>query len=134
MDFLEQLKTKLEGLSGIPSVIEIGTYNENANSIAVVPTPGSMGSRYADKGKIYPFNFQTLVHNKSNMAAYQMTQKIMNILDNAGESFVKSKTNSFTLLNITVTTLPNMVSRTDFGSLYTAVYSAELQIKGDGSK
>lgn len=129
MDFLERLKKHTEDLSYAPDTILIGAYNEDSNSIAIRPTPNSIDTRYMSKGKIYPFSFQILVHHENNLTAYTISQQLLKEYEELTTSIV-STNDSYTLLTIKCTTLPNVVEKTDFGTLWTAIYEAELYIKG----
>lgn len=132
IDFIERLKEFTEGLSYTPSTIEIGLYNENQNSIAIRPTPSSINDRYMEKGKIYPYNFQVLVHmdGSNNLLAYQTIEKLVSEYENLSRGAITSNDGSFNLVTIQCSTTPNLVQKTSFGVLYTAIFNAELYIKG----
>lgn len=132
IDFLERLKEFTEGLSYTPSTIEIGLYKENGNSIAIRPSPSSINVRYMEKGKIYPYNFQLLVHmdGSNNLVAYQTAQKLVSEYENLNSGAITSSDGSFDLVTMQCTTTPNFVEKTSFGVLWTALFNAELYIKG----
>lgn len=127
MDFLQRLKDFTEGLSYTPSTIEIGLFNEDSDSIAVRPSPSNINVRYMEKGKMYPFTFQLLIHYKNNLNAYLMAQDLM---DEFEKLAVTSNDNSFALLDCKCTTTPNFVQETYYGTLWTAIFEAELYIAG----
>lgn len=131
MDFLDKLKDKLESLTITPPVIEIGSYRTNVNSVAIRPAPSSINSRYLNKDKIYPYSFQILVHHSDNFAGNMTTENIVQELDNKEAGYVISDNNSFDLISIVVTTTTNHVEVTEHGNLWTAIFQAELYIKGD---
>lgn len=128
MDFLEQLKTHLESLDFTPAIINIGKYNENKYSLAIVVSPSNINDRYMEGGKIYPFSFQLLMHDKNHYTAYTNLQKLVDYLENINSSVFES--DKFILISIKTTTTTNFVQETEFGALYTAIMNAELYIKG----
>ena len=130
MDFLEQLKTFVEGLPFTPSTIYIGTYNENKNSVAIRPAPSNIDDRYMEEGKIYPFSFQVLMHNQSNNVSYDSLNQLTSTLDNLDSRAITSRDDSFSLVTMQCTTTPNFVQKTGYGTLWTAIYQADLYIKG----
>jgi len=130
MDFLERLIEYVEGLSFMPSNIKIGLFDENGNSVAIRPTPSTINERYVEKSKIYPYSFQVLVHNKSNVFAYEVSQKLLGVLDTLDKELIQSSNNSFELLSIRCTTTPNFVQKTGYGYLWTMMFEAELFVKG----
>lgn len=127
MDFLQRLKEHMEGLENTPSVIDIGSYNEDGDSIGIRPAPNSISNRYIS-GKIYPFSFQVLVHHKNNMTAYTTLQEILKVYDHKHVT-IPSNDGSYILISIENTTLPNYVETTNYGTLWTAIFNAELYIK-----
>lgn len=131
MDFLEVLKEKLESLSFTPRIIAIGKYNQNENSMSIVPSPANIDEKYMDKGKIYPFAFDLHVHNKNNLLGYQSSQELMKLLTNANAQTFESKTGSYTLVTLGSLVTPSYVDETQYGVLWTASYEAELYIRGD---
>ena len=130
MDFLERLIEYVEGLSFMPSNIKIGLFDENGNSVAIRPMPSAINERYVEQSKIYPYSFQVLVHNKSNFMAYEVSQKLMSVLDMIDEGLIQSSNNSFKLVSIRCTTTPNFVQKTGYGYLWTMMFEAELFVKG----
>lgn len=132
IDFLQRLKEYIEGLSYTPSTVEIGVYSENNNSIAIRPSPSTIIDRYMEKGKIYPYSFQLLVHmdGSQNLMAYQTIQKLTSELENLSSGAITSSDGSFNLVSMQCTTTPNFVQKTSYGVLYTALFEAELYIKG----
>lgn len=130
MDFLERLIEYVEGLSFMPSNIKIGLFDENGNSVAIRPMPSSLNERYVEQSKIYQYSFQVLVHNKSNLIAYEVSQKLMSVLDMIDEGLIQSSNNSFKLVSIRCTTTPNFVQKTGYGYLWTMMFEAELFVKG----
>ena len=130
MDFLERLIDYMEGLSFMPSDIKIGLFDENGNSVAIRPMPSAINERYVEQSKIYPYSFQVLVHNKSNFMAYEVSQKLMSVLDMIDEGLIQSSNNSFKLVSIRCTTTPNFVQKTGYGYLWTMMFEAELFVKG----
>ena len=130
MDFLERLIDYMEGLSFMPSDIKIGLFDENGNSVAIRPMPSAINERYVEQSKIYPYSFQVLVHNKSNFMAYEVSQKLMSVLDMIDEGLIQSSNNSFKLVSIRCITTPNFVQKTGYGYLWTMTFEAELFIEG----
>ena len=130
MDFLDRLKDFMEGLPFTPSVIYIGTYNENKNSVAIRPAPSNIDERYMEEGKIYPFSFQVLMHNQSNNVSYDSLNQLTSALDNLDSRAITSRDGSFNLVTMHCTTTPNYVQKTGYGTLWTAIYQADLYIKG----
>lgn len=132
IDFLERLKDYTEGLPYTPSTIEVGLYKENGNSIAIRPTPSSINVRYMEKGKMYPYSFQLLIHmdGSQNLMAYQTIQKLTSEFENLSSGAITSSDGSFNLVSMQCTTTPNFVQKTSYGVLYTALFEAELYIKG----
>jgi len=130
MDFLDRLKDFMEGLPFTPSVIYIGTYNENQNSVAVRPAPSNIDERYMEEGKIYPFSFQILMHHSSNLFAYDSLEQLTSELDSLDSRTITSSNGSFSLVSLQCTTTPNFVEKTSYGTLWTAIYQADLHIKG----
>lgn len=128
IDFLNKLKNYTESLSYTPSVIHIGTYREDGNSIAIRPSPSNISERYMTKGKIYPFSFQILVHNKDNMFAYNTIDQLFSEYENLSSGAITSGNGSFSLVSMQCTTTPNFVQKTSFGVLWTAIFEAELLI------
>lgn len=127
MDFIERLKEHIEDKQYTPQTISIGLYNKNGDSIGLIQSPSSIDERYMERGKIYPFNFQLLVHHINNYIAYQTIQKLFLDLDNLNDIY--SRDNSFKLLEIKCTTTPNFVEETNHGVLYTSMFEAELYIE-----
>lgn len=80
------------------------------------------------KGKIYPFSFQILVHNKDNMFAYDTINRLFSQYENLSNGAITSSDASFTLVSMQCTTTPNFVQKTSFGVLWTAIFEAELLI------
>lgn len=130
MDFLERLIEYVEGLSFMPSNIKIGLFDENGNSVAIRPMPSAINERYVEQSKIYPYSFQVLVHNKSNLMAYEVSQELMSVLDMIDEGLIQSSNNSFKLVSIRCITTPNFVQKTGYGYLWTMTFEAELFIEG----
>ncbi|MGJ9460287.1 phage tail terminator protein [Oceanobacillus sp. CF4.6] len=130
MDFLDRLKEYQEGLPFTPSIIQIGLYKEDGNSVAIRPAPSNINERYMEEGKIYPFSFQMLVHNQSNVFAYDSLNQLTSQLDNLSNGAITSSDGSFNLISMQCTTTPNFVQKTSYGVLWTAIYNAELYIKG----
>ncbi|OEH53123.1 hypothetical protein AQ616_17745 [Oceanobacillus sp. E9] len=126
MDFLERLKDYTENLSFTPSIIEIGTYQENDNSIAIRPSPANINDRYMEKSKIYPFQFQLLVHHKSNLEAYRMIHQLESQYENLPSRAITSSDGSFKLVSFQCITTPSYVQKTSYGTLWTALFQAEL--------
>ncbi|NIK12872.1 phage tail terminator protein [Alkalibacillus almallahensis] len=130
MDFLNQVKAHMESLSFTPSIIQIGLYIEDGDSVAIRPSPNTIDDRYMDEGKIYPFSFQVLVHHQRNAEAYSMIEKLLSEYDNLSNGAVTSSDGSFNLVSIQCTNTPNFVQKTSFGVLWTCQFEAELHIKG----
>lgn len=128
MDFVERLKEHMEGLSFTPSVIQIGAHNKDGDSIAIRPSPSNIDTRDMGHGKIYPFSFQVLVHNKNNHLGYTNTMKLMTEYDMPTGINIVSDDGTFVLISIRNTTTPNHVEETSYGTLWTAVFEAELYI------
>lgn len=128
MDFLNRLKAHMEGLAFTPSTINIGLYNENGNSIAIRPSPSNISDRYMSKGYIYPFSFQVLVHHNKNTEAYGMIEKLRSEYENLSNGAITSGDGSFVLVSMQCTTTPNFVQKTSYGTLWTAIFNAELEI------
>lgn len=145
MDFLERLKDFTEGIDGVPHPVNIGVYNEDRDSVAIRPAPSAIDSRYVDKGKIYPFSFQVLVHTRNNMIAYGLMQRLVsefesvvstkNINHTTGmmKKAIESRDGSYFMITLQCTTTPNYVQETSHGVLWTAMFNAELYIKGGES-
>ncbi|WP_194841341.1 phage tail terminator protein [Salinibacillus xinjiangensis] len=129
MDFLDRLKEHIEGLSFTPSTVGIGMYQEDGNSVAIRPSPANPNERYMNKGKIYPFSFQILVHHQENVTAYDTIEKINSNLDNLVPGAITSSDGSFNLVTMQCTTTPNYVQKTSYGVLWTALFEAELDMK-----
>lgn len=125
MDFLTKLKAHMEGLPNTPSVIEIGSYNDDGDSVAIRPAPSNTEFRDMAQGKIYPFSFQILVHHKNNFTAYLTLQDLVEAYD---MTKVVIPGTGYTLLSIRCTTNPNYVETTQYGTLWTALFEAELYI------
>ncbi|GAQ18034.1 minor capsid protein from bacteriophage [Oceanobacillus picturae] len=128
MDFLHALKGFTEGLAYTPSTVGIGLYQENQNSIALRPSPANINERYMEKSKIYPFNFQLLVHHNDNMAAYEMIERLQTEYENLSNEAITSSDGSFHLVSFQCTTTPNFVQKTGYGTLWTAIFTAELYV------
>jgi len=128
MDFLDRLKELVEGYSFTPFVIEIGTYKEDGDSIAIVPTPSNISTRYMEKGKVYSFSFQVLVHHGNNLTAYDTINRLNNELD--GTKGIVSANNSFSLISLFCTTTPNYIQETVHGTLWTALFNADIYLQG----
>ncbi|MCT1577950.1 minor capsid protein [Oceanobacillus kimchii] len=126
MDFLERLKAYTEHLTYTPSVIEIGTYQENGNSIAIRPSPANINDRYMDKNKIYPFQFQLLVHHRENLEAYRMIHQLESQYENLSNRAITSSDGSFKLVSFQCVTTPSYVQKTSYGTLWSALFQAEL--------
>jgi len=131
MDFIDRLKEFMEGLPSTPSVVNIGVYSENGNSVAIRPAPSNINERYMEEGKIYPFSFQILMHNRSNAIAYDSLNQLTSTLDNLNSRAITSSDGSFSLVSMQCTTTPNFVQKTSYGVLWTAIFQADLYIKGD---
>jgi len=129
VDFQDRLKENLEGLSYTPPKIRIGLFDKDRNSISIKPIPSSGIGRYI-KGKTYNYSFQLNVHYESNYTAYETIMKLYKHLEEVALKEIISKDNSFALINIECTTVPNFVQETEYGTLYTAIFNAELYIQG----
>lgn len=130
MDFLDRLKSYIESLSFTPSTVDIGLYQEDGGSLAIRPSPSTIDDRYMEQGKIYPYSFQILSHNRNNYTAYQATQELVSRLDNLDAGAITSSDGSFVLVTIQCTTTPNFVEKTSYGVLWTCIFEAELYIQG----
>jgi hypothetical protein len=130
MDFLNKLKEHIEGLPFTPSTVHVGLYDENGNSVAIRPAPSNIDERYMEDGKIYPFSFQILMHHSSNLFAYDSLEQLTSELDNLDPRAITSSNGSFSLVSLQCTTTPNFVEKTSYGTLWTAIYQADLHIKG----
>ena len=128
MDFINVLKADIESKAYTPAVVEIGTFNEDGEAVAIRVSPSNINERYMQKGKNYPFSFQLLIHYASNFQAYSVAQKLVDDYD--GATHLTSSDGSYTLTSLYVTTTPNFVEKTDNGSLYTMMCEAELYIGG----
>ncbi|WP_162986460.1 minor capsid protein [Virgibacillus sp. Bac332] len=115
-------------MSFTPSVVGIGMYSENGNSIAIRPSPANINERYMEKSKIYPFSFQLLVHHDDNLVAYQMIEQLMSEYENLSSGAITSSDGSFNLVSFQCTTTPNFVQKTSYGVLWTALFEAELYV------
>jgi hypothetical protein len=131
MDFLDRLKEYMEGLPFTPSTVHIGTYQENGNSVAIRPAPSNIDERYMEGGKIYPFSFQILMHHQSNNFAYESLSQLTIELDNLDPRAITSRDGSFNLVSMQCTTTPNFVQKTGYGTLWTAIYQADLYLGGN---
>lgn len=130
MDFLLRLKDHMESLPFTPPTIGIGLYSEDGDSVAIRPSPSNINDRYMEQGKIYPFSFQLLVHHKDNLFAYETAENILSTYDNLASDAIASSNGSFELVSVYCTTTPNFVQKTSYGVLWTAMFEAELYIKG----
>lgn len=130
IDFLQRLKDHMEGLLYTPPTVSIGLYNESGNSVAIRPSPANINERHMNKGKIYPFNVQILVHNRENDVAYSTIEKLFNEYDNISNGAITSSDGSFDLISVNFTTTPNFVQKSSYGYLWTAIFQAELYIIG----
>ncbi|MFD2658627.1 phage tail terminator protein [Gracilibacillus thailandensis] len=128
MDFLQRLKEYTEQLSFTPSIIQIGTYQSDRNSVAIRPAPSNPDTKYFNKGMVYPFSFQILVHHKDNLIAYQMIEDLRSAYENLNSGAITSSDGSFSMILMECTTTPNYVQPTNYGNLYTALFQAELLI------
>lgn len=131
MDFLDRLKSHIESLSFTPSTIDIGLYQEDGDSLAIRPAPSTIDERYMERGKIYPYSFQVLSHNRNNYTAYQTTEELVSRLDNLDARAIASSDGSFVLVSMQCTTTPNFVEKTSYGVLWTAMFEADLYIGGN---
>lgn len=129
MDFLDRLKDFLEGLSFTPDVINIGSYRESGNDIAIRPTPTAIADQYQSKEKIYPFSFQVLVHMDNNIEAYTTIEKLRSELANLNSESIVSDNDSFDLITIECTSTPSYVQKTNYGSLWNAIFTADIHIR-----
>lgn len=130
MDFLDRLIEYLEGLMYMPSIIKVGLYDENKNSVAIRPTPSNLNDRDLEGAKTYNFSFQVLAHNKINQIAYHTLQQLLDDLDMLDREAIESENDTFELVVIYCTTTPNFVQKTGYGYLWTAMFEAELFLKG----
>lgn len=130
MDFLHRLKEHMEGLTSTPSTIRVGSHTHETPSVAIKPSPSNIRDRDLSKGKEYPFSFQLLVHDTNHYTAYNLIMDLFNEYDGINISSIVSSDNSFALTNIACTTLPNHVEDTNKGTLYTAMFEAQLYIQG----
>lgn len=130
MDFLDRLKDKLESYAFTPQKIDIGVYQQDGNSLAIRPSPSSIDERYMERGKIYPYSFQILSHNRNNHVAYETIQELVSRLDGMDARAITSDDGSFVLVSMQCTTTPNFVQKTSYGVLWTCIFEAELYIGG----
>lgn len=130
MDFLDRLKNYIESLSFTPAIADVGLYQEDGESLAIRPAPSTIDERYMEQGKIYPYSFQILSHNRNNHTAYQTTEELVSRLDNLDARAITSSDSSFVLVSMQCTTTPNFVKKTSYGVLWTALFEADLYIQG----
>lgn len=124
MDFLDRVLDYLEGQMGV--TFEVGVLGSNVPSYAIRQTPSTVMDRYKDKGKTYSYSFQILVKDSDQLNAIQKAHQTFNLLD-AKTSGINSSDNSFTLINLECTTLPNFVEKNEHNEfMYTALFEAEL--------
>lgn len=129
MDFLERLKEYIELREYTPQTILIGSH-DNKDSVAIRPTPGAIDERYMEAGKIYDFNFQVLCHSRNNLLGYETINKLTSDFENLRANDIISETDTFTLVTMSCQTTPNYVEETNHGVLWTAIFTAELYIRG----
>jgi len=63
------------------------------------------------------------------MTAYEMTEQIRSELDDLPSGAITSSDGSFNLVSFQCTTTPNFVQKTGYGTLWTAIFTAELYIR-----
>ncbi|UTI41121.1 minor capsid protein [Niallia sp. RD1] len=128
MDFLDRMLDKLESDVTLFTFVRKGLLAEG-NSIAVRQTPTPPNTTYLNKDRIDNYGFQFLVRHKDVLTAENTIQSIHGYLCNRTD--IESHDDSFKLINIDVSTMPNWVGVSERGEYeYTAIFQAELQING----
>ncbi|NPC91221.1 hypothetical protein HOO54_02865 [Bacillus sp. WMMC1349] len=129
MDFLERIKQYIETNVLFDQALNVGPL-KNGNSMSIRPTSGSQSVKSLDLGRSYTFPFQILVRHQESRTGYKTCQEIANKLDALTNGAVTSHDGSFDFIKCDLYTTPNWVERTPDGDIYTALFQAEIYIKG----
>ena len=128
MDFLDRMMDKLETDVELFTFVKRGLLAEG-NSIAVRPIPAPPNITYLNGERIDNYNFQFLVRNNDVLIAEKTIESICEYLRT--QKVIESQDNSFTLVKIDVSTMPNWVGMSERNEYeYTALFQAELYING----
>jgi hypothetical protein len=128
MDFIFRLRDYLESNVTLNAPVAAGTLTTKPKSVAIRETPGSIPSRYIDKGKIYEFNFQVLVKDPDFVTASNTCHAINDKLDGLPNGSIVSQDGSFIFVTCQTYTTPNWVEQNEHGEhIYTALFAAELE-------
>lgn len=97
------------------------------SSVAIRLTPGSINTRFI-QGFNANVNFQILVQDKNHIKTVKVVEDIFRALEGLSKNDLVSSDNSFKLVSLKCTTLPNFVEKTEKGLfVYTALFSAEIE-------
>ena len=126
MDLLDRVMEYLEANVSLNAPIVPGLLGEGS-SIAIRLTPGSINTRFIT-GFNADVGFQILVQDKNHLKCVKVTEDIFRALDGLSRKDLVSQDDSFKLVHLTCSTLPNFVEKTNQGLyIYTAIFNAEIE-------
>lgn len=128
MDFLDRLIDYIEDNITLSTAMVTGSLNQARQSIAIRPTPSSMGNRFMNKDTTREYSFQILIKDPNQIKANSTLHDIASLLDGLGNNAIPSDNDSYQFINCKVYVLPNHVETTAHNEyIYTAMFTAELQ-------
>lgn len=127
MDLLDVTMTYLENkIPDIPKMVMGKLGNGSCSSIR--NTPSNVNTRNMNKEYTTDIAFQILIQDKSKLKGMNWINKVFKELEGLSGDDLVSPTDSFKLINLQCTTVPNFVDTNEQGeSQWTALFSAEIQ-------
>lgn len=101
---------------------------QSGDSVALRTIPMPPNQKYLDNGRVMMYQFQVLVRHSYELASYELMQDIDLGLDNLTNCDIISIDDSFEFVKCDSISGTNFVERTADGSIYTALFRAELHI------
>lgn len=126
MDLLDRVMDYLEVNVTLNAPIVPGSLG-NGSSVAIRLTPGSVNTRFI-AGFNADVGFQILVQDSKHLKCVGVTEDIFRALEGLSKDDLVSHDDSFRLVSLKCTTLPNFVEQTETGLyVYTALFNAEIE-------
>ena len=126
MDLLDRVMDYLESNVNLNASITPALLG-SGSSIALRLTPGSINTRFIE-GFNADIGFQILAQDANHLRCIGVIEDIFRALEGLSKNDLVSQNNSFKLVSLKCTTLPNFVEKTEKGLfVYTALFSAEIE-------
>ncbi|MFC4075222.1 hypothetical protein [Salinithrix halophila] len=132
MDFFDQLKTYIEtNFTLYKTPLSVGMLIDD-NDICIRQTPGIQPEKDMGDGRHFVYAFQLLTRHKNERLAYQTCEDVALALDLLRNGAIPSADDSYQFVTCNLITPANFVERDSYGGIFTALFEADLYLKGSG--